>query len=130
MDIKEHIFYWEESAAHDLESAESLFSAGKYDWCLFISHIVIEKMLKAIYVSSHNNEVPPKVHNLVRLAELSGLNFSEEQLDFLDKINDFNIEARYPDYKFSFYKICTQEFTSEYFNKIKELYLWIKSRTA
>ena len=87
-------------------------------------------MLKAIYVSSHNNEVPPKVHNLVRLAELSGLNFSEEQLDFLDKINDFNIEARYPDYKFSFYKICTQEFTSEYFNKIKELYLWIKSRTA
>jgi HEPN domain-containing protein len=43
MDIKEHITYWIDSADHDLETAESLFTAGRYDWCLFISHTVIEK---------------------------------------------------------------------------------------
>jgi hypothetical protein len=32
MKIKEHIQYWVESAEHDLDSAESLFAAGKYDW--------------------------------------------------------------------------------------------------
>lgn len=128
MDIKEHIRYWIISAEHDLESAGTLFASGRYDWCLFISHIVIEKILKALYVSSHNSEIPPKIHNLVKLAELSGLNFSEEHFELLDRINDFNIEARYPDYKFSFYKTCTEEFTSEYFNKSKELFLWIKSR--
>lgn len=128
MDKNKHINYWIESATHDLESAESLYSAEKYDWCLFISHIVIEKILKAKYVSHNDNAIPPKIHNLLRLAELSDINFSEEQIDLIDRINDFNIEARYPDYKFSFYKTCTREFTDEYFNKTKELFEWIKSR--
>lgn len=128
MDIKEHIRYWINSAEHDLETAETLYAAGKYDWCLFITHIVIEKILKAAYVLSHNNDIPPKTHNLVRLAELSSITFNEEELLFLDQINDFNIEARYPDYKFSFYRTCTKEFSSEYFNKSKELFLCIKSR--
>ena len=130
MDIQEHIKYWVHSAEHDLETAETLYAAGKYDWCLFITHIVIEKILKAAYVLSHNNDIPPKIHNLVRLAELSAITFSEEELLLLDQINDFNIETRYPDYKFSFYKTCTKEYATEYFNKSKELYLCIKSRIA
>ncbi len=129
MNTKEHINYWIESAEHDLETAETLFISGKYDWCLFICHIVIEKGLKAFYVLKHNNSIPPKIHNLTRLAELSGIVATEEQIDLLDRINDFNIDARYPDYKFSFYEVCTKEFTSEYFHKIKELFIWIKSRT-
>ncbi len=128
MDMQEHIKYWVVSAEHDLETAETLYTAGKYDWCLFITHIVIEKILKAAYVLSHNNDIPPKIHNLVRLAELSAITFTKEELLFLDQINDFNLETRYPDYKLSFYKTCTREYTSEYFNKSKELYLWIKSR--
>ena len=46
----------------------------------------------------------------------------------LDKINDFNIEVRYPEYKNEFYKLCTKEFAKENVNKIKELYRWIKSQ--
>lgn len=128
MDKHEHINYWIKSAKHDLETAETLFSSEKYDWCLFISHIVIEKGLKALYVLVNDNSIPPKIHNLVRLAELAKAEATEEQLDLLDRINDFNIDARYPDYKFSFYTTCTKEFTLEYFNKIKELFAWIKSR--
>jgi HEPN domain-containing protein len=128
MNKTEHIIYWINSADHDLESAESLYTAGRYDWCLFISHIVIEKILKAAYVLSHDNDTPPKIHNLLRLSELTGLKFSDEQIELLDRLNDFNIEARYPDYKFSFYRTCTYEFTTEYFKKAKDLFTWIKSR--
>ena len=128
MDIREHIDYWLDSAEHDFESAESLLSAGKYDWCLFISHIVLEKTLKALYVSVNDNQFPPKIHNLVRLAELSGLDISDEIMDYLDRVNDFNIDARYPDYKFSFYTTCTREFALENFKRINELRIWIKSR--
>lgn len=128
MDIGEHIRYWLDSAEHDLESAESLFANGKYDWCLFISHIVLEKTLKALYVSVNDNQLPPKIHNLVRLAELSKLEATDEIMDFLNRVNDFNIDARYPDYKFSFYTTCTREFALEHFKRIKELMLWIKSR--
>jgi HEPN domain-containing protein len=47
MKIDEHIKYWLNSADHDLDTAESLFSTGKYDWCLFLGHLVLEKGLKA-----------------------------------------------------------------------------------
>lgn len=127
MDIKEHIDYWLKSAAHDMEVAETLFQNQKYDWCLFIGHLVIEKVLKAFYVQS-KKEIPPQIHNLVRLAENTGLSFTDEQLALLADINDFNIETRYPDLKFKFYQICTREFTEEQFLKIKGLYQWLLSQ--
>lgn len=124
MNVKEQIDYWLESAVHDMEVAETLFKGQKYDWCLFIGHLVIEKVLKAFYVRD-KQETPPWIHNLVRLAENTTLPLNEKQLTFLADINDFNTETRYPDYKFSFYKTCTREFTEEQFSKIKEMYQWL-----
>ncbi|MEW6419598.1 MAG: HEPN domain-containing protein [Nitrospirota bacterium] len=68
MDKKEHIEYWLNSAEHDLDVAETLFQNKKYDWCLFIGHLVIEKVLKAFYVRD-TSESPPWIHNLLRLSE-------------------------------------------------------------
>lgn len=127
MDIKQQITYWLESAAHDLEVAETLFKNQKYDWCLFIGHLVLEKVLKACYVRDRQ-EAPPWIHNLVRLAENTKLSFTEEQMAFLADVNDFNIEIRYPDYKFNFYKTCNKEFTEEQFSKIKGMYKWLLSQ--
>jgi HEPN domain-containing protein len=127
MKKEEHINYWLKSAEHDLEVAETLFQNQKYDWCLFIAHLVLEKTLKAHFVKQYN-KLPPKIHNLVRLAEMSNLELTEEQKIFLDEVNDFNLEIRYPDYKFEFYKKCTKEFTKQYFGKIKEFYQWLLSQ--
>jgi HEPN domain-containing protein len=127
MDANLQIDYWRESAAHDMEAAQTLFKNQKYDWCLFVGHLVIEKVLKAIYVRD-KKEAPPWIHNLVRLAENTTLQLSEEQLMFLANVNDFNIESRSPDYKFSFYKTCTKEFTEEQFTRIQEMYQWLLSQ--
>ncbi len=43
MDKFRQINYWTESAKHDLDVAETLFDSGKYDRCLFIAHLVLEK---------------------------------------------------------------------------------------
>ena len=48
--MKKHVRYWIDSADHDLAVAESLFKSEKYDWCLFIAHLVLEKVLKGCYV--------------------------------------------------------------------------------
>ncbi|OQY11506.1 MAG: hypothetical protein B6I31_04820 [Desulfobacteraceae bacterium 4572_19] len=128
MKKEEHIKYWLKSAKHDLESAESMFQSKKYDWCLFIGHLVIEKVLKAIFIDKNSSKIPPKIHNLVRLAELSKINLDEQQNFLLDTITDFNLQTRYPDYKFGFYKKCTEEYTNKYFSKIKELYKWFNSQ--
>ncbi len=128
MEIKEHIGYWLDSANHDWETAQSLFDAAKYDWCLFIGHLVLEKLLKALYVQNNENQLPPKTHNLVKLARLSKLDLSMEQEILLDEVNDFNLEVRYPQYKNEFFKKCTKKFSVEYFQKINEMMIWLKSR--
>lgn len=124
----QHVTYWLESAAHDLDTAENLFQSAKYDWCLFLGHLVLEKVLKALYVDTNENKIPPKIHNLVRLAELSSLQLDEKQRTFLDEVNDFNLEVRYPDYKQEFYKRCTKDYAEPYFTKIKEYYQWLRSQ--
>jgi HEPN domain-containing protein len=127
MTKEEHIKYWRESSQHDIESSESIFSSGRYEWCLFVGHLALEKILKAIYVDRNDNNIPPKIHNLVRLAELSGIELCEEQKFSLDRINDFNIQTRYPDYMLEFYKRCNAEYTTAHFARIKECYTWFKS---
>lgn len=127
MTTEEHYKYWISSAEHDLDTAEALFSTGKYDWCLFISHLVLEKALKAIFVKRKGNKIPPKIHNLVRLSEIVNLELSEDQKLFFDKVNDFNIETRYPQYKDEFFKICTKQYVEKYFNEIKVTFIWLKS---
>ena len=72
--------------------------------------------------------IPPKIHDLVKLAGRLKTNFSDEQIRFLEQVNDFNIEARYPEHKFEFYKTCTKEFTDINYRKLKELYSWLKSQ--
>ena len=127
MQISEHIQDWLNSAEHDIEAAESLCVAGKCDWCLVLGHLVLEKGLKAFYVKDNENRMPPKTHNLVKLAEKTTIPLNAELKLFLDEVNDFNLEVRYPEYKQEFYKTCTKKFAEEYLNKIKEHYKWIKS---
>ena len=52
----------------------------------------------------------------------------EDQKLFLDEVNDFNLEVRYPEYRSEFYKFCTREFAEGYFNKIKEFVSWLTSQ--
>jgi len=127
MTKEEHITYWLKTAEHDFEVANHLFETGRYDWCLFISHLVIEKVLKAFWVRDVD-DIPPHHHNLLKIAKEARLNLSEEQKLFLDDVTGFNIQVRYPDQKFNFYKLCTKEFTTEKFEKIKELYQWLLSQ--
>lgn len=122
--MQKNVMYWLDSAEHDLDVAESLFANEKYDWCLFISHLVLEKTLKASYVQ-YKQDFPPRTHDLVRLADLAGIILDEETIDFFDLVNTFNISTRYPDEKFIFYKLCTREFTAGKFARIKEIRQWL-----
>lgn len=128
MKIDDHIRYWLDSAEHDWDTAENLFLAGKYDWCLFIGHLVLEKTLKAVFVQDNDNKLPPKTHNLIKLAENTTLELTEEQKIFLDEVNDFNLEVRYPQFKNEFHKRCTKSFTESYFNTMESTARWLRSQ--
>ena len=125
MEYLKQIEYWLEISQDDLKSAESIFINGNYDWALYIGHLALEKVLKAYYAAKMN-VVPPKIHKLDRIAELSGLEVSEEQDKLFKIINEFNLEARYPDYKKKFKNLCTRDFAENYLTEIKKLHQWIQ----
>jgi HEPN domain-containing protein len=125
MTTNEQVKYWIEIAEEDLRVAVHLLESGYYSWCLFIGHLVLEKILKAIYVND-NEETPPKIHDLLRLAKSTKITLNPEQEEFLFKVNKFNIEARYPEIKRDFYKVCTKDYATINFLKIKELFEWMK----
>jgi len=127
MTKEEHIKHWISGAKDNLDAAFDIFGVARYDWALFIGHLALEKVLKAIYIQNTENIVPPKIHNLRKLAELSNLELNQEQLIFLDKVLLFHIEARYTVEKNELYKIATKDFTLENLNQIKEMFIWLKS---
>ena len=124
MNQNEHLKYWIDTSEQDFNTMLHLYGTKDYHWSLFIGHLVIEKLLKAVYVKKQDSNVP-RLHDLLRIADLAGLNTNDEQKDMLDLITTFNISARYPDYKQSFYKKCTEEFTTQSIAKIKELRSWL-----
>lgn len=119
------IEYWLDSSDKDYEVMNSLSDKNHYIWALFVGHLVLEKLLKAYYAMQVGIETP-YTHDLTKIADLSKLNLSEEQKDFLDEVTTFNLKARYPDYKNRFSRKATKEFTEKYLNKIKEFRLWLR----
>jgi HEPN domain-containing protein len=126
-DFKPIYDHWVSISEKDYATMQHLFESKDYHWSLFIGHLVLERLLKAIIVK-RTNEHAPHSHDLRRLAKLSGLEFSPVHTGWFDTITTFTINARYDSYKQSFYKKCTLEFTTHWIDKIKELREWIKAR--
>lgn len=114
---------WQTGAHHDRDVARSLFESKHYDWSLFIFHLAIEKLLKALIVQIE--ATPPPIHKLVRLAEIAKLELSQQHRDWLTEITEFNIEARYDDDKLSFYKKATLDYAEQWHKCCEEIFLWL-----
>ncbi len=129
MEQNSKVTYWLEIAEYDLETAQAMLETNRLLYVGFMCHQTIEKLLKAYYVSSFKN-TPPYIHNLSRLANLSGIfdQLSEEQKDLLDILEPLNIEARYPTHKDLIFDSLTFEKCAVLIKQVKELSEWIKSR--
>lgn len=89
MSAEKQVRYWLKTAANDLETAEIIFNAGKnYHHCLFFCQLVREKGLKAL-VAKHTRKVPPRIHNLLLLAEQAEVPVSDDEMDFFVRMNSF-----------------------------------------
>jgi len=61
----------------------------------------------------------------LRLSNKIELTLIEDYESWFDEITTFNLSARYDNYKNSFYKLCTPEFTKLWFERIIELRKWL-----
>jgi HEPN domain-containing protein len=116
---------WVNSSDRDFATMNDMYKTKHYDWALFLGHLCLEKLLKAVYLKNTGDN-PPLIHDLRRLTEKASVSLTQEQQVRLDTISRFNTKARYDDYKQSFYKLCTVEFTNEWITKINECRTWIR----
>jgi HEPN domain-containing protein len=124
MDIQKQIEYWKTGAEEDFAAAQSLLEKGHLRHCLFFVHLALEKMLKANVVIQ-TKEIPPRIHNLVRLSKIGGLNLSEEQKDSLLEFGLYQLEGRYPDFQ----QIpMSKVFVKKELAAAKEILEWLKAQ--
>jgi len=96
VDIQKQIEHWQKGAVEDWEVAQDLLRQKRVRHGLFFAHLTLEKLLKA-YVCRHTQDLAPRIHNLSRLSELTGLSLTQSQKDILADMNAFNLEGRYPE---------------------------------
>ena len=121
MTKEQHIAYWVDTAQKDWTATESMFDTKNYLHCLFWAHLVLEKLAKAHWVKNNEENIPPKIHDIVRLLELSNIDLGDDTMNFLRKFNRFQLSARYPDYINDMYKVCTKNYTVIQLEKAKEV---------
>lgn len=121
--------YWVDLAEYDLTTAQAMLNTKRYLYVGFMCHQCIEKVFKGYFVSQGMNN-PPYTHNLMTLADKSGLikQLSETQLDFLDFLQPLNIEARYPETKQKLLEVLTEEKCEEIYFRTKEFFIWVKMK--
>jgi len=126
-DIEKTVSYWLEGAKYDLSVANAMFRTKKYPYALFMGHLSLEKLLKALVVK-HTKAHAPFSHSLPYLAEKSGVEVPEKVLVKLREFMEFHFEGRYPDANKAFYKKCTKAYASEKLKEIKEVFKWVRTK--
>ena len=133
MSESEHVKYWLDIASYDIETAKTMLNGGRYLYVGFMCHQTIEKALKAVIARDcGEDEIPPKIHQLQKLAEKANLfeKMSEEQKDIIGQLNPLNIQARYPEYKNRIASNLTTDICQKLITETEELLCWIKEQLS
>jgi HEPN domain-containing protein len=119
--------YWLAGAEYDMSVADAMLEKEKYPYALFMGHLALEKLLKALVVKK-TKEHAPYTHSLSLLAQKSNTEFSKSILKHLARFMEFHFEARYPREQKKFYRKCTKEFANKKIKEMKEVFAWLKER--
>ena len=74
------------------------------------------------------NETPPRVHNLMRLAEAAGIAVSDEQAKFLRELSAYYLQSRYPNEISGSETQIPGSLAHEVFLQTQEFIKWLESQ--
>ncbi len=120
MDIAKLALAWRRSSREDFKVAQSLFDKKHFAYCLFFCHLAVEKALKRIYLV-RQQKLPPFIHNLVRIADESGLQMDTSLRMDLQELTTFNIKARYEIVKTQFHRQATKTYAQKWLERTAEI---------
>ena len=116
---------WLAQVDYDIATAEQMLHAGRYIYVIFMSHMALEKVLKAL-VTEETQKLPPRTHNLIDLAQRAQVVLSQEQQDFLGKLNNTSVVVRYPDDLSAMVSQYPEAIARDYLERTKALLTWVR----
>jgi HEPN domain-containing protein len=117
---------WAEQARYDVETADAMLKAGRYLYVLFCCQQAVEKAIKAIIVKK-TGELPPRVHNLLRLAEVAEIEPDVEQTRFFAELSGYYIQSRYPEEIRAAGSSVSQGVAQAVLGKTEQVVTWVLS---
>jgi HEPN domain-containing protein len=129
--VTTQVAYWQGLCEYDLETAKAMQTSRRFLYVGFMSHQVVEKGLKALYIHLHHS-FPPRIHALVELAKRTGVyeNLTETQQALLDTLEPLNIECRYPAQRDLLLAALTESRCRELLEETEEIHKWINTRLS
>jgi len=125
--MEKDILPWLHYAESDLASAEMLRRGGEYLNALFHLQQAVEKTLKALFIKQ-NSAMPPRLHDLHKLAEKCSLTLSREQKLLLDDLTRSYTGSRYPETWGQRQDDITSAEVEQLTALTKEFFIWLKQR--
>lgn len=123
--MKEETKNWLDMVEYDLTTAKQMLETGRFVYVIFLCHLAIEKILKAV-VCEETNKVPPKTHDLIYLINLGKVTLSAGLLDFVGIINNAGIVTRYPEDLSKLISSYPKEIARKYLDETLEVIKCIK----
>lgn len=117
---------WLATANYDLQTADAMYKAGRYLYVVFMCHLAIEKMLKAILSQKYPTDFPPKIHNLIQLVQRTEINLPDPLKDFFQRIDNVSVATRYPEDLRMLSKEFNQDTAKQILAETKRMIKWLK----
>ncbi len=73
-----------------------MLKTGRYIYVIFLCHLAIEKLLKAVVAQSQEKH-PPYTHDLYELIGLAHLEIPHKHQSVIARLNELTIATRYPE---------------------------------
>ena len=118
---------WLKQAEYDMETADLMFSGGRFFYAVFMCHLAIEKALKGLYQKKFQ-KMPEKTHNLIFFLEQLQISPPEPVGKFIVRLNEASVATRYPESLAIISKNYSQKIAGDIINESREVLIWIKQQ--
>ena len=81
---------------YDINTARNMFKTKSYIYCVFMCHLSLEKMLKALHIQNLG-VIAPKTHFLSYLTKAQNLELQEDEKTLIEDLDKAGIPTRYPE---------------------------------
>jgi HEPN domain-containing protein len=116
---------WIALTDYDIETAHHMLATGRYLYVVFLCHLALEKILKAL-VAEVTQTTPIKTHDLIYLLKKCELELPDNYLDFIGKINTASIPTHYPEDLQRSLKEYPESIVKDYLHRTAEIIQWLK----